>query len=129
MFAISRIRSVLAVLVAAACVAVAVGSVIPDAQARPNDGRYKKSQEAKRQQRLCDDLHSTLHDQGVIFDQAIADKDTATAGRVLDDMYATFDAAKKAGCSWAARVVLPPPPLPQQTAPPPPVAAAPSPPS
>ena len=117
MFRIGKIRSGLAVLVAVASVATAIGSATPAAQARPNDGRYKKSQEAKRKQRQCDGLHATLHNEGVLFDQAIADRDMATADQLLKAMYSTFDAAKQAGCSWAPRVVLPPPPLPQQTGP------------
>jgi hypothetical protein len=117
MFRSSKIRSGLAVLVAVASVATAIGSVTPAAQARPNDGRYKKSSEAKRKQRLCDSLHASLRNEGLIFDAAVEARDNATAARALADMHSTFDAAKGAGCGWAARVVLPPPPLPQQTAP------------
>lgn len=126
MFAISRIRSVLAVLVAAACVAVAVGSVIPDAQARPNDGRYKKSQEAKRKklQNKCDDWKNSYDNLGVLFDAAHEQHDLSGMSNDLIALSDIQDQAAKAGCGWAKRVVLPTPPLPEQTAPPPPVSTA-----
>jgi hypothetical protein len=118
MFGISTLRSVLTVLVAAVCVAVAMGSVIPAAQARPNHGGFQKSLEAKRKkQDRCNDLHNSFLNLGVIADAALDAHDTATADRAINDERSVLDAAKQAGCGWAARLVPPSLPLPQQTAP------------
>ena len=119
MVRISKLRNVLVVLAAGACVAVAMGSVIPNAQARPNDGRYQKSAEAKRKQRQCAGLHDAFKVETSAFDEAHLKGDEAAAGKALDDAYATFNTAKKAGCSWASREAPPAPPLPHQTSPPP----------
>jgi hypothetical protein len=119
MFAISRIRSALVVLAAAATLAVAMGSVVPAAQARPNHGGYQKSLEAKRKkQDRCNDLQNSFRDLGLIVDAALDAHDSATADRALQDERSVLDTAKQAGCGWAARVVPPSLPIPHQTAPP-----------
>ena len=111
----NSIRSVLAVLITVLTVVVAIQSTVPAAQARPNDGRYQKSQEAKRKklQKTCDDLHNSYDNLGTLFDQEIAQHDVSSASSTLIALSDIKDKAHDAGCGWAKRVT-PPQPLDQQ---------------
>jgi len=115
----SGIRSVVAVLITVLTVVVAIQSIVPAAQARPNDGRYQKSQEAKRKklQKKCDDLHSSYDNLGILFDQEIAQHDVSSASSTLIALSDIKDQAAKSGCGWAKRVMPPQPPDQHPTAP------------
>lgn len=96
----TQIRTTIATLAAAFTVALATAPVTPDAQARPNDGRYQNSIEAKNKKTVCGDLQA-------IFETAIQEsrewadlRDQTPAGKGRDYAdamsFAELESAQKA---------------------------------
>jgi hypothetical protein len=96
----NKLRATVAILAAASSMAVATGPITSTASAKPGDGRYQKSAEAKRKDR-CQDLRNVLHDYGMIADDALADGDNEMAGKLLEASHTVLDIAKGMKCSWA----------------------------
>jgi hypothetical protein len=102
-----KLRTATAVLAAAFTMAVSTGPFAPAAQAKPNDGGYQDSVEAKKKQR-CQLLHDLWSSDVMVAinaqpgispehdaeGQAVADEYEARAER--DEEY-----ARNAGCAWA----------------------------
>jgi hypothetical protein len=75
--------------------------VEPGPVARPNDGRYSRSAEAKHKAFICDFAKFVLDDAEKKADEAADKGDKRTAGqwgKLADQMWAE---GEKAGCAWA----------------------------
>ena len=105
MFTITNsIRRAIPVLVASLGFAVATGPIVAAAQARPNDGAYKKSSEARKKSFSGGECQYWKDEANRDSDkayEAYQNGDNATGDRYQESADQAFQIAKAGGCAWA----------------------------
>jgi hypothetical protein len=101
----SKLRTSIALLAAGASLAVATAPMTPAASARPNiPGRYTKSSEGQRHQRINQESCNNDHDrykQLVDAGQALLSANQPGSTDAFDAAKHIRDTDQKGGCSWA----------------------------
>jgi hypothetical protein len=93
----TKIRTTAAALAGAFTLALAAAPAAPVANASPNDGRYQRSAEAKRQVKICQDYKILFESEYDSYSAATNDKDRAQHAKNANH---AFDNAHAAGCGW-----------------------------